>query len=565
MGNEGNKIVDSHSTGNVTRRSFLKTGALAAGVTAQIAGCGRKQPAAGDGSAAATGARLTYYLSNPTCIDPYNKADVAGDIVAKQLFDNLTYYDYQKEELTPLAAESWESNDDATEFTFHIAKGNTFHNGDPVDAQSFKRGWERVCDPSTNDDPSVQASYYQVIEGYDAMQSGDAKELSGVTCPDDYTLVVKLTIPFGDFPLITSIASSAPVPQAALDDPAAYGKAPIGNGPFMMDGEWEDGQSINLLRFEDYKGDKPLISGVTFSIQKDMETGYREFQGGNIDICDVPVSAIESARGEMEESEDGYTLGDDDKRLAFGDMPGIYFLAVVDTDPVLQDVNLRRAISLAIDREAICETIYQGTRVPADDILPKSMPGYKENAWEYSHYDADAAKELLDQYYPADADGKRGIELKLAFNGDGDHKPIMEAVQASLEKVGIDCELDMMDWGALNDAWDAKDYQISRFGWQAAYPSPDNIIEQLFKTGNFNNCFNYSNPDVDAAIDAARAIPDDEERIAAYQEIDKMVQADMPVIPLMSYKLSKAASTRVKHAYICPSEATRMTDWVVED
>ena len=291
----------------IGRRTFLK-GSAAASALMALAAC-KKDDGGATAEAGTEGATAKVYINNPVSIDPYNCQESEGTQVCYQMFDCLTDFDYEKGELVPAAAESWTSNDDGTEFTFTLKEGCKFHNGDPVDAESFVRGWTRLVDPKTNtDSPSAVTYHISMVDGYDALAAGETDVLSGVSAPDDKTFVVKLAIPYADFPYVASHPALAPVPAVALEDFNAYFTAPVGNGPFMMDGKWVDGQYINLKRFEDYNGDKPKIAAIQFNIQKDMETAYKEFQAGNYDFCDVPTAQIASAQDTYGLSDDGYTI-----------------------------------------------------------------------------------------------------------------------------------------------------------------------------------------------------------------------------------------------------------------
>lgn len=344
------------------RRAFVG-GTLAASSMAFLAACGKK---GGDASGSESGSTLNFYINNPVCIDPYNVQEDQGTQVEYQLFDALTSYDAEKGEIVPLACESFEANDDATEFTFKIKKAK-FHNGDDVTSKSFKLGWERLVNTksaiATEYGPSEVSYHLSMVEGYDDLLAGNATELSGVTCPDDETLVVKLSSAYADFPFVASHPALAPVPECAESDAKSFYLAPVGNGPFMMDGKWEDGQEINLKKFDDYYGDKAKIDGIHFQVIKDMETAYKEFQAGNLDVCDVPVAQIDAAKKDRGVSKDGYTMGDGE-RMLLGSEPSTYYLTCNNTAEPFNNADLRRGISLAINREAICKTIFKGTRTP---------------------------------------------------------------------------------------------------------------------------------------------------------------------------------------------------------
>jgi peptide/nickel transport system substrate-binding protein/oligopeptide transport system substrate-binding protein len=332
-----------------------------------------------------------------------------------------------------------------------------------------------------------------------------------------------------------------------------------------MDGKWEDGQHIYLKRYDDYaNGDKAKLQNLHFNIQKDVETAYREFQAGTIDIAEVPTAQISDAISQYGKSDDGYTITPSHQCL-MGDEPSTYFLTCNVTDPVMGDVHLRHAISLAINRQAICDTLFEGTRNPADGVVAPSCQGYQPGQWADARYDVDAAKAILDQYYPADENGDRGLDLKLSYNMDGSHKQIMESVIADLEAVGLKVDSDTKEFASILQDYDNGTFQFGRLGWMASYPTMDAMMFPLFYTGNGDNTSHYSNPDVDAALLAARATTDESARIDKYREVDALLAEDMPIIPLMFYKHNKVGSSRIKTAYISPMEMTQANHWEVSD
>ena len=540
---------------NVNRRTFVQ-GGLAASALAALAACSPKKDESGatQGSGAATTAAggnvIKFYISNPVAIDPYNTQETQGTQVEHMLFDALCGFDWDKQEVVPKAAESWEPNADATEFTFHLVKGAKFHNGDPVDAASFKRGWERICDPNMTT-PSEIRYHLDPVKGAAEMGEGKAKELTGVEVVDENTLKVTLTAPMADFPYVCAHPALAPVPQAALDDPEAFLTSPIGNGPFKMDGAWVADQYINLVRNDDYYGEKAKVDGIYFSIQKDPETAFREFEAGNIDFVDIPTGRMGEIQGKYGVSEDGYTVTPGKQALT-GPEAGVYYLLLNQNDETLKDPVVRQAISLAINRQNIIDTLFEGTRVAADCIFPRVIDNDASNAWEFCHYDKDAAAKLLDEKYPAGADGKRGIKITLSYNSDGGHGDLMSIVQGDLEAIGIEVAQDSMEWAAYLKAMGDGTYQVARLGWNADYPTMDNFLYPIFLSTSENNYSKYNNPEVDAGLLAARQMTDETERKAEYRKINAMVGADMPVVPIMFYSHNQVGSEKLKSFYYDP-------------
>ena len=539
----------------VTRRSFIK-GGLAAGALATLAACGKKtssSSASDSGSGAGTtGGTLKYYISNPVAIDPYNGQDVDGNIVIFQLFSPFCAYDWDKNEVVPNAATSWDVSDDGLTYTFHLVEGAKFHNGDAVDAKSFKRGWERLCDP-TMATPGEIGYYLDPVEGAKDMQAGKATEISGLTCPDDNTFEVKLTSPMADWPTVCTYPCLVPVPQAAKDDPDSFLVAPIGNGPFQMDGKWVADQYINVKKFDGFFGTKAKLDGINFSIQKDPDTAFREFEAGNLDFAEIPTGRIKEIEGEKGTSEDGYTVTPG-KQVLTGSEMSTYYLICNLKDDVIKNLAARQAISCAIDRQKICDTLFEGARKPADNLIPPVLDPDGDNSWDYCTYDADKAKKLVED------NNLSGTEISLSYNTGGGHEDIMSIIQDGLEAAGFKVKQSSQEWAAYLSSLSDGSFQIARLGWTASYPTLDAYVYPTYYSTADNNYSYYNDPDVDKAIEEARATSDDDERKAKYREINKTVGKDLPIIPIMYYSHGHVGSDRVESLFYDAGDRTHLVD-----
>ncbi len=561
------------------RRTFV-AGALATSAIEALSACGRKdsgvKPAA-EGEQAASdqagapaqggatqGGTIKVFITNPASIDPFNLQEDQGTSVGNALFDALTYFDYTDQKLKPLACESWEANDDATQFTFHLREGAKFHNGDPVTAKDFKYAWERICNPKTTTQPSVIAYHLASVKGYDEMIAGSGTSLD-IETPDDLTLVVNLNAPYADFAYVAAHPALAPVPSGgAAEDFDKFFLAPIGNGPFKMEGEWVDSQYIKVVRFDDYYGEKALVDGVDFMIYKDPQTAFTEFEAGTLDLTEIPVGRIGEVSEKYGVSDDGYTVNPG-KQVLNGEETSTYYLATNCKDDVFSNVDVRKGVSYAINRQAICDTIFEGSRVPADGIVPPGIDGYKEGAWESSHYDVEKAKAALDAAGYPDNGGSRGLSFTLQANSGGGHEEIMQLIQSDLKSVGIEADIQTQEWAAYLQSLQAGDYQIGRLGWVADYAIMDNFLFPLFYTDNGDNRSQYSNPEVDKLLTEARQTVDNFERVNKFREADKLISQDMPVIPLMFYRHTKVGSKRLNNLYVGPTKLINFTKaWLSE-
>ena len=537
------------------RRQFIGS-ALAVSALTALAGCSGgtgstsgSTPTGDTGSASSGDNVMSIYTSEPAFIDPYNAKEVQGTMVVLACFDTLVSWDWDTNTAVPLAAAELPSlSDDKLTYTFKLREGMTFHNGDPVDAASFKRAWERLADP-TMSTPSDIGYHLQPVAGYQDMVDGNATEMSGLACPDDLTFEVTLTAPMADFLAVCCHPGLSPVPQAAIDDPATFLEQPIGNGPFMLDEPWQHNQYISCSRFEDYYGDAPKLDGVYFAIHSQPDTAFNEFEAGSLDFAQIPSGRIQQTIDAYGQSDDGYTV-EPGKQVLVGSQVSTYFIALNTQDDLLSNVDLRRAVSLAINRQNIVDTLFEGTREVADTIFPRAIDSDDEDIWQYCTYDPEQAAQLLVAAgYPAADDGSRGLTLTLSYDSGRGHEDIMSSIQADLEAVGITVTQDTAEWAVHLTKMSEGSFQMARSGWTADYPTMDNFLYPNFYSTAADNYPHYNNPEVDAAIDAARQIEDEDERKAAYRKVCHMIGEDMPLVPIMYYAHNYVGSERVQSFY----------------
>jgi ABC-type transport system substrate-binding protein len=486
------------------------------------------------------GGTAVEYIDEPSFIDPVNAQESEGVEVVSNIFDGLVTLDPITVELKPAVAESWEPNADASVWTFHLRQGSKFHNGREVVAQDFKYAFERIVDPESK---SEIAYHFDPVKGVKEVQDGTTKEISGVKVIDDYTLEITLLAPWADFVYVLAHPAYVPVPKEEVDkDPAAFAEQPVGNGPFMMDGPWQHDQLIKVVRFDDYYGDKALLDGVNFQVFQDEETAFLEFRAGNVDFTHIPPGQIEATKAEFGESDDGYTSAPG-KQVLIGKEIATYFVGLNVTIPPMDNPDVRRAMSLAINREAMNETVYEGVREVASGFVPPNLPGAQPGGFPYSKYDVEQAKELLAKAgYP---NGEGLPTLTLGLNSGAGHEEPMQLVQADLKAIGINVEFEATEFAQYLDARDAGKWPLYRAGWIADYPTMDNFLYPLFHTGSADNDSFYSNPAVDTALEEARQVTDNEERYTALANVEKMVGEDAPVIPLNYYAHRDVVSARV--------------------
>lgn len=536
----------------VSRRAALAGSAVCA--AAALAGCKKGSSVSTSDDGTTSGGTISYHIESPTGIEPYTLEDENAVAVAFNLFDALTYYNYETSELEDLVAESHTHNDTDDLWTFKIRKGTKFHDGTEVTAKSFMYAWNRLCSPKTSDNPSNVSYHLSMVKGYEAVTSGDADELEGVTCPDDYTLQVELSSPYADFDYVCAAPVLSPIPEGAGagDDYKEFSLAPVGNGPFKMSGKWEDGQYVDVVRFDDYtNGDLPKVDGVHFGIYRDSFTAYKELEADSLDCSLVPITATKQCKEGYGESEDGYTATPEHQFLG-GTMLYTQFLVFNMDDEVMSDVRVRKALSLAINRQAICDAIYEGSAKPADDIIPEAIEGHSEGAWAYASYDTEQAAKLLDEAgYTADAGGKRNLSFKLMTNA-ANTQDEYESIVSDWTALGIDATIDKIEYATMYQSYLDGTYSVGARAWYADYPIADNYLYPMFYTGRDDNVSHFSDETYDKMIEEARAVADHDARVKAMQECDAYVAELMPYAPLNYRALARCASNSVESLTVTP-------------
>ncbi len=520
--------------------------AVALGATACGGGDDGGGGDSGSGSEGATGGTFSYTLTNPeNPLVPGNTSESEGAQIIDALFTGLVEYDVETSEATETGvAESIES-EDSQNWTIKLKEGWTFHDGTPVDAQSFVDAWNYTA-LSTN---AQGASYFmENIEGYDDLQAETddddnvisppkSEELSGLKVEDENTFTVQLSAPFTQYPVTLGYTAFSPLPDAFFEDPEAFGTKPIGNGPFKADEAFRQDVGFTLTRFDDYAGDKAKADAVEIKIIPDVNTAYTEVQAGGLDILDtVPPETIASAQAEF---------GD---RFIEEDSSTFTYMGFPTYDPRFDDKKVRQAFSMAVDREAITEAIFNGTRAPAKSVISPVVDGSRPDACEYCDYDPEAAKKKL-----AETDFDTSQPIDLWFNAGAGHDAWVTAVGNQLrENLGITYNLkgDLMFSEYLPVGRNKQFTGPFRLGWGMDYPSPQNYLEPLYTEAALppgSNTAFYVNPAFDKKVEEGNRAEDNDKAIALYQDAEDILLEDMPVMPMFFGKLQAVHSENVSN------------------
>ena len=400
-----------------------------------------------------------------------------------QLFDSLTSYDFATGELSCLAAERYEVSDDARTFTFHLRQA-TFHNGDAVTSADFKRAWERIVDParaaSEETGSSSLASMLSVIEGYAELRAGTAYELAGVSCPDDATLSIALRTPYADFPYVLAHPALGPVPALAEEDPEAFAAKPVGNGPFQMTGTWEPGtMQIELARFDAYAGEPATLASARFEIVEDIEQAFQRFQTDDVDVSRCPVRDAHGAASSLGRVEDGSVMTDDDHFVCCTGL-ATSMLACNVQGQVLGNADVRRALSLAIDREYLADTLYRETRSAADGMVSPPSRATRRLRGRTRPTTPPMRRSCSTRSTPCSRTMRAASRCACCTTRTAGHREVIEAVVENLAKVGVICEPEDVDIETLRERVAARDFDLVRMDWATDAPVMDGVLFPLF-------------------------------------------------------------------------------------
>ncbi len=516
-----------------------------------------EEPAEGGGGIVST------YIGEPEWLQPANTNESEGSAVLAALFTGLIESDPVTSEPTFTGvAESITSDDGGLTWNVALREGWTFHDGTPVNASSFVDAWNYAA---YGPNAAQVSGFMAPIAGYADLQCGTvtqtnddgedeevadcegappaADALSGLEVVDDLNFTVTLNEAESFFPQRLVYTAYYPAPQAFFDDPAAFNEQPIGNGPFMMDGAWEHDVRIMTTAYPDYAGENAAqIEGLEFRIYEDVNTAINDLEAGNLDIVDAVVAErLDEVKGIVPN---------------FGESPSssINYIGLPSYVGYLEDVRIRQALSMAIDREALVSSpIFNGTRQAAHNLLSPVIPGYEDDVCPAWNYDPEGAKALWDEA------GGITEPITFWFNSGAGHDQWVEAVvNFWAQNLGLDVasvSFEQLDFADYLPKIDGREITGPfRLGWGMDYPHPQNYLQLLldsrFAAPVGSNSSIYENPDFDAKIDEANAQTDINDALPLYQEAAEIACNDVPVIP-MFYGLNQYAwNDTVDNVYV---------------
>ena len=548
------------------KKRFIVAALAIAGAMA-LSGCGGSKSGgegtkSGDTTQTAAGKKILTIQLGPDVesIDPALNSAVDGANYILFAFDNLLKMD-KDGKVVPGLAEKYEVSDDQLTWTFHLRDGLKWSDGSALTADDFVYSWQRLVDPN------VAAPYAQtvlgMVEGYDdAIGRPDADGNTTVDpdptklkveAPDEKTLIVHMAKPTPYFDKLAAFVSLSPVKKDVVEanpdgwsiDPKTY----ISTGPFKLTG-WEPGSYLMFEKNENYwDADSIKLDGIKCLLMQDQNATFSAYESGDaLMIKDVPTQEITTLK----------------ERSDFHIDPilGTYYLDLNTTLDEFKDPKVREALSLALDRKYISETITSGTYTPASGFVSEGVTDWDGSAWQDNITDKSAyiniddhagnlakAKELLKE-----AGYENGVglpEMVYSTNDASYHKKIAEYLQQAWGELGLKVQVSIVEWKSFTPQRRSGNYQIARDGWVMDYNDPSNILE-LALTGNGNNNAKYSNPEFDALMSKAATEKDPQTRFGYLHQAEDFIMKDTAMVPLLYYNDFYLQSDKITGSWHSP-------------
>ncbi|MBW7920874.1 MAG: peptide ABC transporter substrate-binding protein [Rubellimicrobium sp.] len=459
-------------------------------------------------------------------IDPGLIQDVSGSDVARNLFEGLLNQDSEGN-IVPGVAESYDVSDDGLTYTFHLRNNAKWSDGKPVTAGDFVYAWRRVADPAT-------ASEYQWYMGLmalvnvDEVMAGDLPtDQLGVVALDDHTLEVHLNEALPYFAQMVAHTTTYPVPAWAIEEWGDAWAQPghmVSNGAYVLSERVPQEKIVMTRNAEYWDNDNTIIDTVTALIINDENAALTRYLAGELDRTDIPAGQYPSLHEQYP-----------DQATSVPNLCTYYFnVNLTDSgNPALQDVRVREALALAVDRDVLVNNVLAGGQVPAFSLTHWAIAGWQVPeadyvGWTQAERDARAQELMAEAGYGAD----NPLSVEFIYNTSESHQSIAVAVgQMWKQKLGVTMTLSNMEWETFLDQRANMDYELARAGWCADYNEPSSFLDIMQSQSGYNDS-KYNSPEYDALLADARTA---EDPMPDYEAAEALLMRDFPVIPLYFY------------------------------
>lgn len=465
--------------------------------------------------------------SEPPSLHPQLATDTTSSTIMSSTHEGLMTL--KNGEPVPGVAESYKMSDDQLTYTFTLRDAK-WSNGEPVTAEDFAYAWEFALNPAN---ASEYATILYAIKGAEAYNLGTTTSFDevGVKVIDSKTLEVTLESPTPYFLELTAFKTLYPIHKATAEaNPKWYTEADtyVGNGAFVLS-QWQHAGSLTLEKNPEYwDADNVKLTKVNIEMVESETTQMTKFESGEIDFLGTNYGKISLDAIERLQSEES---------LNIVDYSGIYWYKFNTTDDVMKNANIRKALTLAIDRAGLIKNVTKGEEEPALGMVPNGVEGFGDDAGFFKDADYEGAKAALDAgLKELGLSDPSELNLKLSFNTSDAHAVIAQYIQEGWNKnLGINVTLENAEWQVYLDKLSSLDYQIGRLGWIADYNDAYSFLEMYNSADNGNNDTGWSNEEYTNLLKQSTTETDPAARLELLKKAEEIIIAEFPVAPIYYY------------------------------
>ena len=514
----------------VSRRQFLQGSALAAsGVAAMsLVGCGGSSDDGGD-------KKKVFRFGQANSkegLDMQKSTNSKSSTAIDHVVETPLRFTEDNELIPCMLKEVPTVESDGVTYKCELNEGMKWHDGTEVKASDIKYTFERMFDPATG----AKSTYmYDMIKGAKEKLAGTASEIEGIVVEDDTHITFTLTEPFACFTKNIGINYASIYPEAGLKkfgDKWGTGTDIYGCGPYKLVSN-DDSTELTYEPFEDYYGEKAKLDKIIIKYIDDENTKMMSFKNGEIDMCDLNATLLKQYKEDADVK---------DLINQYGPL-GVTFVNLNLKNKYLADKRVRQALSLAINRQELVDTVMNGAGTVASGWLNPKTPGFDDSA-EAFPYDVDKAKALLKE---AGVDG-----FLLTCGVRAADQPVMVAIQDYWKKIGVDLKVNVQDAAKWSADWAAGSLEVTELSWHPLYADGDNHMYTYFYSENAKGKSSfYNNPEFDKLMDEARGSTDEDKRVELYKKADDILtRQDYATLPLFYPKFQFVAKDYVKNAKV---------------
>jgi oligopeptide transport system substrate-binding protein len=468
---------------------------------------------------------LTVAIPEPETLDPMLLGDPGSVLVARQLYEGLTAWDPQRQEVVPAAARSWEVKKGGRRFVFHLRRDLTFHDGTPVAASDFKYAFDRIAQRRN---ASGLAYTLERVAGFDRVnQLGETDRLRGVKAPRDGTLVIELAKPFHEFPAVLTHPALVPLPRKSARDLDEFLQKPIGNGPFRLARPWTAGEPVMLEAYDDFYS-SPQLDGIEFMPFSDAAESWLLFEQGDIHVAEVPV-------GQAQPAAEAYGTRGYKQFLT-----GYYYAFNLDAGS-FRNPRLRKAVSRAVDKQRIADRIYKGSMEPIDGIVPPGMPGFERNLCDDPCSPQRGPARRIVRGLP-----RKARSISLEFTRGRTHDQIASSITRDLRRIGLRVTTRSYGFARYLKRLSSGHQGFYRLGWIAEYPSPDVFLGSLLRSSSPDNYSGFGSARIDRLLAKAYRQPHEQARTRLYRRAERAAMEAHVIVPVGAFVHRWAARPEVE-------------------